>query len=43
MRNDDKMIMTGGKPHEFLGTLVQRDADFVPVPSNTIHMLDAKK
>lgn len=43
MRNDDVMIKTGGKSHEFLGTLVERDADFVPVPSQSIHLLDAKK
>jgi hypothetical protein len=26
MRNDHLMVKTGGKAHEFLGTLVQRDA-----------------
>jgi len=42
MRNDDIMIKTGGKAHEFLGTLVQKDADFVPVPNDSIHILNAK-
>lgn len=40
MRNDDVMIKTGGKPHEFLGTLVQRDATAVPVPSESISILN---
>jgi len=26
MRNDDVMIKTGGKAHEFLGTVIQKDA-----------------
>lgn len=42
MRNDDVMIKTGGKAHEFLGTLVQRDAEFVPVPSESITLLNMK-
>lgn len=42
MRNDDIMVKTGGKAHEFLGTLVQRDADFVPVPSESINLLNMK-
>ena len=42
MRNDDLMVKTGGKPHEFLGTLVQKDAEFVPTPSSSIHILDSK-
>jgi hypothetical protein len=40
MRNDDVMIKSGGKPHEFLGTLVQRDASVVPVPADCIHILN---
>ena len=40
MRNDDIMIKTGGKAHEFLGTLVKRDAEYVPSPSESIIMLD---
>jgi hypothetical protein len=40
LRNDDVMINTVKKPHEFLGTLVKRDANFVPVPSETIICLD---
>lgn len=42
MRNDDVMIKTGGKPHEFLGTLISKDADFVPVPNASIHILNSK-
>lgn len=42
MRNDDVMIKTGGKAHEFLGTLISRDAEFVPVPNPSVHILDAK-
>ncbi len=40
MRNDDIMIKTGGKPHEFLGTLVQKDAAVVPVPADCITILN---
>ena len=43
MRNDDIMIKTGGKAHEFLGTLVKRDAEYVPSPSESIIMLDNQK
>jgi hypothetical protein len=42
MRNDDIMIKTGGKAHEFLGTLIQKDDGFVPMPSETIHVLNSK-
>jgi hypothetical protein len=42
MRNDDIMVKTGGKAHEFLGTLVQSDAEFVPVPSESIITLNMK-
>lgn len=40
LRNDDVMIKTGGKPHQFLGTQVKRDAGIVPVPQDTITLLD---
>lgn len=43
MRNDDLVIKAGGKgkPHEFLGTLVKRDAGVVPSPSDkAIKVLD---
>ena len=36
------MIKSGGKAHEFLGTLVQKDADFVPSPSESIIVLNMK-
>lgn len=36
------MIKTGGKAHEFLGTLVEKDADFVPTPNDSIHILNSK-
>lgn len=42
MRNDDIMIKTGGKAHEFLGTLVQRDAELVPTPSDSIMLINMK-
>lgn len=43
MRNDDVMIKTGGKPHQFIGTLVQADAQLVPAPNSSIILLNAKK
>jgi len=43
MRNDDIMLKTGGKPHEFLGTLIERDVATVPVPAECIHILDMLK
>lgn len=36
------MVKTGGKAHEFLGTLVQSDAELVPVPSDSIITLNMK-
>lgn len=40
MRNDDIMIKTGGKAHEFLGTIITKDAKTTPVPSDCITILD---
>ena len=34
MRNDDIMIKTGGKAHEFLGTVITKDEKTTPVPSD---------
>jgi hypothetical protein len=42
MRNDDVMIKTGGKAHQFIGTLVQADAQLVPAPNSSIILLNAK-
>lgn len=43
MRNDDKMLKTGGKPHEFLGTLIEKDESVVPVPAECIHILNMQQ
>ncbi len=39
MRNDD---IVNNKPHEFLGTIVEKDQDFVPIPSSTIKVINMK-
>ena len=42
LRNDHIAIHTGEKPHKFFGTINTRDQNTVPVPSDTIKILNGK-
>jgi len=42
LRNDHIAIHTGETPHKFLGTINQKDADTIPVPSPSVKILNSK-
>jgi len=42
LRNDHIAIHTGETPHKFFGTINQKDKETIPVPSQSIKVLNSK-
>ena len=40
LRNDHITIHSGEKPHKFVGTLITKDVGTIPLPSDSIKVVD---